>query len=174
MIRCLITDGSIDTVAHWLANGVELVQIRERHLTCRALAEFTRTILSLPNPHSTRILVNDRADVAFACGAHGVHLRDGSISPQRFARPGFTVTVSCHRMEDIKLATGADYILLAPVFKPLSKNDQTPALGTRAITEAARTSPIPVLALGGITPETARLCMAAGAAGIAGISYFKL
>ena len=172
MIRCLITDGRLDNVARWIAQGVELVQIRERDLNARQLAEFTRAVLATPNPAGTKILVNDRADVAIACGAHGVHLRDRSVLPERFARPGFLVTVSCHSLEDAAWATGADYVLLAPIFQPLSKTDSRPALGTGAISEFARKSRVPVLALGGITAENAHLCMEAGAAGVAGITYF--
>jgi thiamine-phosphate pyrophosphorylase len=180
VIRCLITDGTFSLnqaewmahVAHWIGEGVELLQIRERHLEARDLAELTRRVLRIPNPHGSKILVNDRADVAIACGAHGVHLRDGSISPERFARPGFLVTISCHRIEDAPKTAGASFVILAPIFKPLSKIDTRPALGTSAITEFTSRSPIPVLALGGINDENARACMDAGAAGIAGITYF--
>jgi thiamine-phosphate pyrophosphorylase len=180
VIRCLITDGSFSRnrvywlahLAHWIAEGIDLVQIRERDLEARELAELTRSVLRIPNPHGTRILVNDRADVAIACRAHGVHLRDGSVSPEKFARPGFLVTVSCHGIEDTQNARGADFVLLAPIFKPLSKMDDRPALGTAAITEFTRRSPIPVLALGGIDYENARRCISAGAAGIAGITCF--
>jgi thiamine-phosphate pyrophosphorylase len=161
-------------LSHWIAAGVELIQIRERDLTARDLAELTRKVLQLPNPHGTKILVNDRADVAIACKAHGVHLRDGSVSPGKFARPGFLVTVSCHSLEDARTATGASFILLAPIFKPLSKTDDRPALGTGAIAELARCSPAPILALGGITDRNSRACIDAGAAGIAGISRFLL
>ena len=119
--------------AHWIAEGVELLQIRERDLPVRDLAELTRKVLRIPNPHGTKILVNDRADVAIACKAHGVHLRDGSVSPEKFARPGFLVTVSCHRIEDARKAAGASFVLLAPIFKPLSKTDHRPVLGTGAI-----------------------------------------
>ena len=173
MIRCLITNGHLDNVAHWIAQGIELVQIRERHLNARELAAFTREVVSIPNPRGTKILVNDRADVAIACGAHGVHLRDGSISPEKCARPGFLVTVACHSVNDASRVSGADFVLLAPIFQPLSKTDSGPALGTGAIIEFTRRSPVPVLALGGITPENARLCTEAGAAGIAGITCFE-
>jgi thiamine-phosphate pyrophosphorylase len=181
VIRCLITDGTFSSgesrwmahVVHWIEEGVELIQIRERDLPARDLAELTRKILRIPNPHGTRILVNDRADVAIACKAHGVHLRDGSISPGNFARPGFLVTVSCHRIEDAETAIGASFILLAPIFKPFSKTDDRPALGTGAITEFTRRFPTPVLALGGIDDQNALACMRAGAAGIAGITYFE-
>jgi thiamine monophosphate synthase len=83
------------------------------------------------------------------------------------------VTVSCHGIENAQNTDGASYVLLAPIFKPLSKEDGRPALGTGAITEFARRSPIPVLALGGINYDNARLCISAGAAGIAGITCFE-
>lgn len=159
--------------ARWIGEGVELLQIRERDLTARALAELTRQVLRIPNPRATKILINDRADVAMACGAHGVHLRDGSVEPALFARPEFLVTVSCHRIDDAVKTAGAAYVLLAPIFRPLSKDDKRPALGTQAIRAFTRLSPTPVLALGGITNENAPACLDAGAAGIAGISFFE-
>jgi thiamine-phosphate pyrophosphorylase len=160
-------------LAHWVSErGVELVQIRERALATRELAMLTRKVLALPNPYGTKILVNDRADVAIACGADGVHLRDGSPAPALFAREGFTVSISVHRPDKISLAEGADFILLAPIFAPLSKTGVTPPLGTDAIRRARQLTNIPLLALGGITESNAPECIAAGAAGIAGISYF--
>jgi len=181
VIRCLITDGSASTSesrwmehkAAWLAEGVELMQIRERDLSARQLAELTRKVLRLPNPHGTKILVNDRADVAMACGADGVHLRDGSVLPEVFARPEFLVSVACHNIADAGKIRGADFVILAQIFSPLSKGDSKPALGVTAITELAATITTPVLALGGITAGNARLCIEAGAAGVAGISYFN-
>jgi thiamine-phosphate pyrophosphorylase len=160
-------------MSHWIEAGVELVQIRERDLPARDLAELTRQVLRIPNPQGTKILVNDRADVAMSCNANGVHLRDGSVAPEKFARPGFLVTVSCHDIEDAQKGAGASFILLAPIFKPLSKMDHRPVLGTAAISELTRRSPIPVLALGGIDHENAQACMEAGAAGIAGITWFE-
>ncbi len=161
-------------LSHWIEAGVELVQIRERDLPARDLAALTRQVLQIPNPHETKILVNDRADVAIACKAHGVHLRDGSVAPEKFVRPGFLVTVSCHAVDDAEKANGASYVLLAPIFKPLSKTDVRPALGTAAIAEFTRRSSTPVLALGGIDRENAGTCIAAGASGIAGITWFSL
>ena len=188
MIRCLITDGSYSSnpqawlarARHWIIEGVELLQIRERDLPVRDLAAVTRQVLNLPNPHNTKILVNDRADVAIACGAHGVHLRDGSPSPALFAGcglPGFVRTVACHKVpdtnEEVELLEGADFVLLAPIFQPLSKSSQSPALGTAAIERFVRRCPTPVLALGGISRDNAQACIEAGAAGIAGIKCFE-
>ena len=181
MIRYLITDGSaaldqrawLAKLNHWITErGVELVQLRERSLTTRELVALARKVLALPNPHGTRILVNDRADVAIASGAHGVHLRDGSVSPSLVAAQGFTVSVSVHHLRQLSMAEGADFILLAPIFAPLSKIGGAPPLGTDAIRRACELTAIPVLALGGITEMNARECVEAGAAGIAGISYF--
>ncbi len=181
MIRCLITDGTFSRdperwmahVARWIGEGVDLLQIRERELTARDLAEVTRQVLRIPNPRGTKILINDRADLAIACGAHGVHLRDGSVVPEAFARPEFLVTVSRHSVNDAGTTAGAAYVLLAPIFQPISKDHKRPALGTEAIREFTRRSLTPVLALGGITNENAPACLEAGAAGIAGISFFE-
>src|SRR5205823_4690485 len=115
-------------------------------------------VLNLPNPCGTKILVNDRADVAIACGADGVHLRNSSVLPEILARPGFLITASCHSISALDRAKGADFILLAPIFAPLSKTDHRPPLGVEALEHATRISSIPVLALGGITPENEHLC----------------
>lgn len=180
MIRCLITDGKavadearwLRKLAVWLERGVELVQIRERSLEARQLAELTRKALALPNPRRTKILVNDRADVAMACGAHGVHLREGAVAPALFARPGFLVTAACHDPQRVGELAGADYILLAPIFAPLSKESSAAPLGVEAIRTAVALTPTPILALGGITQANLGACLAAGAAGFAAISYF--
>jgi thiamine-phosphate pyrophosphorylase len=177
----LITDGTASTnesrwiehKAAWLAEGVELMQIRERDLSARQLADLTRKVLQLPNPHGTKVFINDRADVAIACGAHGVHLRDGSVLPDVFARPEFLVSVACHSTAEAEKMRGANYIILAPIFSPLSKSESRPALGLAAIAELAGATRTPVLALGGISGGNARRCMEAGAAGVAGISYFN-
>jgi thiamine-phosphate pyrophosphorylase len=180
VIRCLITDGTsargeaawLRHIGAWLERGVELVQIRERELTARQLAELTRKVLGLPNPHDTKVLVNDRADVAMACGAHGVHIRDGGAEPGWYRRPGFLVSAACHRVEDVAGLESADYIVLAPVFQPISKTGSGAVLGVGALREASRLTAVPILALGGVTRENERACVEAGAAGIAGISYF--
>lgn len=181
MIRYLITDGSasanesrwIEHKASWIAEGIELMQIRERDLSARQLADLTRKILRLPNPLGTKILINDRADVAVACGAHGVHLRDGSVLPGVFAHTGLLVSLACHSSADAAKTCGADFIILAPIFRPLSKIGARPALGVAPISELSAATRTPVLALGGITAGNARLCIEAGAAGVAGISYFN-
>ena len=180
MLRCLITNGEashgeaawLRHIGVWMERGVELVQIRERDLTARELAELTRKVLRLPNPHGTKILVNDRADVALACGAHGVHIRDGGAEPGWYRRSDFLVSAACHRVEDIAELAAADYIVLAPIFEPISKAGNGTVLGLEALREAAGQTTVPILALGGVTRDNEQCCMEAGAAGVAGISYF--
>jgi thiamine-phosphate diphosphorylase len=184
VIRYLITDGSAKVdprrwLAHleyWMKQGVDFVQIREPEMSTYDLATLVREVRARSN--SVRILVNDRGDVAIATGADGVHLRDGSIEPNRLrfiTTRRLIISVACHNVPGAVAATrsGADYVVLAPVFDPLSKAATRPPLGLEAVREAAASVTIPVVALGGITPQNARDCVNAGAAGVAGITLFS-
>ena len=105
MLRCYITDrraaastaALLDSISRALQNGVDFIQIREQDLPARDLCYLVRHALALPTPRSTRILVNSRADVALACGAHGVHLPAHSIAPlalRAIAPAGFGVSAT--------------------------------------------------------------------------------
>ena len=170
MIRMLITGG-----AEPFRAGVNFVQVREPGMEARAMARTVRAWIAAGN---SGVLVNDRTDVAIACGAAGVHLRDRSVSPElirRIAPRGFVISVACHDAEGVFRAAGegADYAIMAPVFAPLSKPATGPPLGLGILRSIAAKSRIPVIALGGITAESATQCMEAGAAGIAGITIFR-
>jgi thiamine-phosphate pyrophosphorylase len=183
VIRYYITDRQqipgpatlIECIARHLAAGMEMIQLRERDLSTRELQALAEAVLRLPNPHGTRILINDRTDVAISTGAAGVHLRGNSVSPARIRAitdADLLIGVSCHTADEVRRAAGegASFAVLAPIFPTPGKG---PALGLGTLAEAASAVRIPVLALGGVTAERVQACTDAGAAGIAAISLFQ-
>jgi thiamine-phosphate pyrophosphorylase len=181
VIRCYITDrrtlsGSlVGAIARNLAAGVTWIQIREKDLSARALFELVEAALNLPNPQSSKFIVNTRADVAIAAGAAGVHLPSGSPPAHFWRRPGFMVGVSCHSVAEVRDAEtdGADYVVFGPIFPPRSKIVRAEPRGLEDLRRATAAVKIPVLALGGVTRENSDACISAGAAGIAGITLFQ-
>lgn len=186
MVRYYITDrrsaggeGALAAcIERAVAEGVERIQIREKDLPARALYALTRRALELAAGTATRILVNDRADIALAAGAHGAHLPGDSIAPRELraiAPAGFLIGVSTHTREELVAARdgGADFAVYGPVFAPRSKTSLAPPVGVEGLRDAVRGLDFEVLALGGVTRENAAACVGAGAAGIAGISLFQ-
>ena len=171
MKRYCITD-SLEVAARAAREGVDLIQIRAKELSGRALTELVRSAVAATGD---RILVNTRTDVALACGARGVHLPSGSAAPstiRRITPPGFLIGVSCHTIEELQAAEseGADFAVFGPVFQSITK--PVNPIGIEAFRAATQSVRLPVYALGGVTADNAPLCMEAGAAGDAGISLF--
>jgi thiamine-phosphate pyrophosphorylase len=153
------------------SEGADFIQVRDHGATARHLLERTRDAMRV-----ALVLVNDRADIALACGAAGVHLRSHGVPPFLIKNLGnLIVTVACHSEDDVTRAEaeGADYAILAPVFSPLSKEDDRLPLGLPRLRRICESHKIKVIALGGITEANARQCEEAGAAGIAGITLFR-
>jgi thiamine-phosphate pyrophosphorylase len=135
--------------------GVAAVQLREKDLGGRALAELARVLLPLCRARQAPLIVNDRADVALALGLDGVHLARTSIDPvdaRKLLGPASLIGVSCHSTAEVAAACGsADYATLGPLFDTPSKREYGPPLGPEVLAEA-RPLALPLYALGGITP----------------------
>jgi len=166
-----------DKIRRAFAAGIDYVQVREKDLSARCLARLVEQFAKLPEKKNSRLLVNERLDIAVSCGADGVHLPAGSLPVPVARRVGggaLILGVSCHNEDDAAQAAdeGASYILLAPVFETPSKRGAKP-LGLSALEKVCRSSSVPVYALGGVDAANAADCIRAGAAGVAGIRLFQ-
>ena len=157
--------------------GIDLVQVRERDLDGGALVRLVARCIDASRHTHTRVLVNDRVDVAMAAGAHGVHLRGDSVPAPRvraLVPPGFLIGRSIHSREEAEQVSaegGVDYLMFGTVFSTPSKPGVT-AAGIQALADVVRASSLPVLAVGGVTLDTARGLGRTKAAGMAAIGVF--
>ena len=180
MTICLVTDRRrrppAEQAAEAVDAGVDLIQVRERDLETSDLAALVSQIVRIAGGSSTRVVVNDRLDVALACEAHGVHLRGDSVPPARarsIAPPGFLIGRSVHALDEAAaVAPDVDYLIAGTVFPTSSKPGRTELLGTAGLAAIAGAVRVPVLAIGGIGVERLADVSAAGAAGIAAVSLF--
>jgi thiamine-phosphate pyrophosphorylase len=155
--------------------GVDLIQVRERDLDAAALAALVADVVALARGTESRVVVNDRLDVALACGAAGVHLRGDSISAahaHRIVPSGFLIGRSVHAVEEMSAADGCDYLIAGTVFPSRSKGSGASLLGIDGLRAIVRAARAPVLAIGGVTPARFDEIIATGAAGVAGIGLF--
>ena len=177
---------------------VDVIQVRERDLADRDLLALVGAMVRATAGLRTHVLVNDRADIALAAGAAGVHLRSDSAAGSRVraafaasaeasapkaagaasaatATEGFLIGRSVHSLAEVDAALaggGYDYLLFGTVFHSAGKPPGHPVAGLDALAAACGRSPIPVFAIGGI--DAARLDDVAntGAAGFAGVGLF--
>jgi thiamine-phosphate pyrophosphorylase len=190
MLRCAITDGRYQTgnACRWAEDGVDFVQLRDKKLDAAHLLHFARSILkdiaAVPNA-ITRLLINDRGDVAIAASAAGVHLtaHPDELTPTQvreiFAigkRSAPVLSVSCHTIAEVERARDAavDFILFGPVFEKCIGGELVSAgVGLEMLREACiAAGTTKVLALGGVTRDNTNHCIEAGAEGVAGIRLF--
>jgi len=188
-----LLDALLEKIELLAAAGVDWIQLREKDLSGKPCASLTRkALLRVLRPAgqakgATRILVNDRLDVAIAEQAGGVHLGENSLPVQEAKRVveacsaakslpcDFLAGVSCHSLEAARSAAtaGADYIFFGPVFATPSKAAYGAPQGLDRLAELCSSVTIPVLAIGGITLENAPACFSVGASGIAAIRLFQ-
>ena len=165
--------------------GIDVVQVRERDLESGELAALVSELVALAAAAPvistvaggrTRIIVNDRLDVALAAGASGVHLRSDSVSPsmaRSMAPPGFLIGCSVHSpAEAAAIGSDVDYLIAGTVWASDSKPDGHPVLGTDGLAAIVKAARVPVLGIGGVTASRASALAAAGAAGVAAIGLF--
>lgn len=175
MLRYYVTnrhEADILAVARYVvAQKVGMIQVREKDLEARDLLDLVRAVMEIARGSSTKVLVNDRLDVALAADADGVHLPANGL-PIASVRPLIRLLgVSTHGLDDVRNAetAGADFVVFGPVFDTPGK---TP-VGVNRLRAVAAATKLPVLAIGGIHPDNIAQVLEAGAAGIAGIRLFQ-
>jgi len=156
--------------------GVSIIQLREKHLSARLLFELAVDAAKITRRTSTRLLVNDRADIALAAKADGVHLAASSL-PVKVIRENcpsdFTIGVSTHSLEAARSAAdnGADFVVFGPVFETPGKGEPQ---GVERLAEiCGALYPFPVIGLGGIGETNYSTVLEAGASGFAAISLLN-
>jgi thiamine-phosphate pyrophosphorylase len=154
-----------------VAGGATMIQLRLKEESARSLVELARVIrAAVPD---VPLIVNDRADVALAAGAAGVHVGVDDLSPsvlRRFVPQGFIIGASVGDDDEVGRAASADYVGIGPVYATGSKPDAGAAIGPARFAELARRCGLPAVAIGGISAKTVPEVVSAGASGIAVIS----
>ncbi len=172
----LITDRNLarlpllDVIAAALDSGCRWLMVREKDLADEPLAALVSEVQALARPYQATIAVNGNLDVAVRCGVQGIHFPQGAIGqvPSVLKMNPFLIGVSAHSLAEAQTAAyGAHYVTLSPIFPTTSKPGYGPPLGLEQLAEIALAVPIPVVALGGITPERIPDCRRAGATGFA-------
>ena len=159
-----------DRVAAAVRGGATSVQVRLKSATSREVVEITRAIMSKV---SVPVIVNDRADIALAAGAAGVHVGEADLpvaAIRRFVPADFIVGASLGSDAELANAKDADYVGIGPVYGSDSKSDAGSAIGVEGFKRLAALVAHPALAVGGITADRALQITVAGAAGVAVIN----
>jgi len=160
----------VDRVAAAVRGGATSVQVRLKTATPRQVVEITRSIIARVD---VPVIVNDRADIALAAGAAGVHVGEAdlpAVAVRRFAPPGFIIGASLGSDAEVTNAKDADYVGIGPVYGSETKTDAGDAIGVEGFKRLAALVEHPAVAVGGITPDRALQITVNGAAGVAVIN----
>lgn len=158
---------------------IELIQIREKKIPASLVFEITFEAVKISQNSATKILVNDRADIALAANAGGVHLTSSSIPTERIRNSfpnNFVIGVSTHIIEEAEKAKkfGADFVTFSPIFWTESKEEYGKPQGVEKLREVCeRLGEFPVIALGGISVTNVSQVVEHGAKGYASIRYLN-
>lgn len=157
-------------------NKISLIQIREKQLPARLVFELASEAARVTRKTETKLLVNDRADVALAAKADGVHLTENSLSAEIIRRnfpKDFIVGVSAHTLAKAKIAQGqkADFVTFSPIFDSPNKGKPEGLENFGEVCE--KLGDFPVIALGGIDENNYKRVLKAGASGFAAIRFLN-
>ena len=161
-----------DTLQAAIEGGMDMVQVREKHMEGRALLHRVREVIELARPRGVRVIVNDRVDIAVAAGADGVHLGTGDLplmEARRIAGTDLLLGASTHDMGEATAAieAGADLCGVGAMFSTALKPERTPSGAAYLRAYIERFPRTPHLAIGGITPDTIGALVEAGVRGVA-------
>ncbi len=162
-----------------VSSKIHLIQIREKNLPARFVFEIASEAVKIARNSQTKILVNDRADIALAANADGVHLASNSISTEIIRRcfpENFIIGVSAHTIEEAQTAekSGADFVTFSPIFATPSKEKYGKAQGLKSLREVCeKLRDFPVVALGGVDETNFRKVLESGANGFAAIRFLN-
>lgn len=169
-LRCLLQQAR-----HAVEAGVDVLQVRERDLDARTLEALVGELVRMTRGSRTRVVVNDRVDIALAAGADGVHLPADAPAPalvRGMVARAFLIGRSVRTPADAVSAAGADYLIAGTLWPSLSKSVDHPLLGTGGLKEIVGAVAMPVIGIGGVTLERIADVAATGAAGVAAIGMF--
>jgi len=155
--------------------GVRVLQYRAKNVPAQELLETAKQIAELARIKGTSFFVNDRPDLAYLAGAHGVHVGQDDLSVEQartIVGQDRWVGVSTHNRQQFEraAASSADYVAIGPIFATASKSNPDPVVGTALLRELRLLTEKPIVAIGGITLERAAEVIEAGADSVAVIS----
>jgi thiamine-phosphate pyrophosphorylase len=154
--------------------GATLIQLREKNSSAKEILRVARALRRVL-PSEVALILNDRADLALAAAAEGVHVGQDDIpadSARRIVGPDRIVGLSTHNPEQVREAdaTKADYVAVGPVFATVSKDNPDPVIGLEGVRQARALTQKPIVAIGGIAVENCRSVIEAGADSVAVIT----
>lgn len=176
-----ITDRELTGLSHaeqvrrLAAGGVRLIQLRDKTAPPRQFYEDAQAAMRVARQSGVTLIINDRVDIALAVAADGVHVGQDDLPPDKaraLLGPGRIIGCSTHNLSQARAADRypIDYIAIGPVFPTSTKSDHQPAVGLELVRQVRQAVTKPLVAIGGITLETAPEVIRAGADAVAVIS----